>query len=160
MAIERDTANLKTLSASMALVFVLGLIVGGLAVYTVTRDPDLPRQETVVGRVTAVNSDRTGFGFATDDGRKTGFGVFETEGQSAIDVGARLRLVVVDGDGYQVVVRLLQSSSAVAVADPHQHLYCQRAGGTLRAPGAGEAALATGTYIRPAVKGPHSRRVG
>lgn len=105
MAIERDTANLKTLSASMALVFVLGLIVGGLAVYTVTRDPDLPRQETVVGRVTAVNSDRTGFGFATDDGRKTGFGVFETEGQSAIDVGARLRLVVVDGDGYQVVVR-------------------------------------------------------
>ena len=54
--------------------------------------------------MTAVNNDGTAFGFATDDGRKTGFAIFEAEGSGAIDVGARLRLIVVDGDGYQVVV--------------------------------------------------------
>jgi hypothetical protein len=106
MRAQPDTADVKTFAASAALVFILGAILGGFTVYLVTRDPDLPVQETVIGTVTAVNSDRSAFGFATDDGRKAGFGVFGTEGAEAIEVGARLRLVVVDGDGYQVVVRV------------------------------------------------------
>jgi len=81
-----------------------GLAVGGLAVYAATPRSSLPRQQIVTGTVTAVNSDRTAFGFATDGGQKTGFGLFETQGAAAIRVGTRLRLVVVDGDGYQVVV--------------------------------------------------------
>ncbi len=85
-----------------------GLAVGGVAVYAATPRSSLPRQQIVTGTVTAVNSDRTAFGFATDGGQKTGqktgFGLFETQGAAAIRVGTRLRLVVVDGDGYQVVV--------------------------------------------------------
>jgi hypothetical protein len=83
---------------------VIGLTVGGLVVYFVMRGPSLPRQRVVVGEVTAVNNDGTAFGFATDDDGNIGFGTFQTKGRDAIRVGARLRLVVVEGDGYQVVV--------------------------------------------------------
>jgi hypothetical protein len=87
----------------VAIALVVGLAVGGLAVYAAT-PRSLPRQHIVTGTVTAVNGDRTAFGFATDGGQKTGFGLFETQGAAAIRVGTRLRLVVVDGDAYQVVV--------------------------------------------------------
>lgn len=93
----------------VTLAVVVGLLIGmagGVsATYLAMRGPELPRQEVVIGRVTAVNSDRSAFGFATDDGDKTGFPVSETEGADAIHVGARLRLVVLYGDGYQVLVR-------------------------------------------------------
>lgn len=88
----------------VAIALVVGLAVGGLAIYAATPRSALPRQQIITGTVTAVNSDRTAFGFATDGGQNTGFGLFETQGGAAIRGGTRLRLVVVDGDGYQVVV--------------------------------------------------------
>lgn len=97
--------RLGPIALAVAVGLLIGMAGGILATFLVMRGPDLPRQEVVIGRVTAVNSDRSAFGFATDEGDKTGFPVSETEGADAIQVGARLRLVVLYGDGYQILVK-------------------------------------------------------
>jgi hypothetical protein len=51
-----------------------------------------------------VSSDGDKFGFATAEGQ-IGFGLADTRGADSIHDGARLRLLVVDGDGYQMVAR-------------------------------------------------------
>jgi hypothetical protein len=84
--------------------FLAGLLVGATLVFVSTGlgKNDLPKESSVTGTVGTLNSDRTAFSFVTDEGGQTGFSI-APDGAESIKPGADLTLVIVEGDGYQVV---------------------------------------------------------
>jgi hypothetical protein len=84
---------------------VAGTIVGAILMLVVRGNDRLPREESILGTVTQVTSDGDAFGFETDAGEKIGLPIpGPPEEVDDIHVGAHLRLEVVEGSGYQVVV--------------------------------------------------------
>lgn len=100
---DRASAGLRTRQL-VAGALVLGLVVGAGSVFLGgwSLHDHLPRETTVSGTVGILNSDGTAFSFATDDGRKIGFSAVG-DGFGNVKPGAHLRLLLVDGDGYEVV---------------------------------------------------------
>jgi hypothetical protein len=80
---------------------LLGILIGASAVFFGTGNG--PSSEMrVTGTVGIISSSRTGFSFTTDDGRHIGFGM-APDAVELVKPGAHITLLVVEGDGYQVV---------------------------------------------------------
>jgi hypothetical protein len=80
---------------------ILGVLIGASAV-SFGRGNGSPSEMRVTGTVGIISTSRTGFSFTTDDGRHIGFGM-TPDGVELIKPGAHITLLVVEGDGYQVV---------------------------------------------------------
>jgi len=84
----------------------VGVLVGASVTFLVGRSSERvrPSETTVTGTVGVINSSRTGFSFVTDDGANTSFSM-ASDDAAVIRPGAHLSLLVVSGDGYQIVAR-------------------------------------------------------
>lgn len=90
-------------------IFVAGFVAGGA--FMAARQPDLPRQYEVTGTVTALNATGDAFAIRTADGQVLGFQLgYETEGAELIEMGRRVRLTVLAGDGLSEIVGRVEAA--------------------------------------------------
>lgn len=101
------------LVAWATLVFVAGFVAGAGSM--AARRPGLPRQYEVTGTVTALNATGDAFAIRTADGEVLGFQLgYETEGAELIEMGRRVRLTVLAGDGLSEIVGRVEPAGGTA----------------------------------------------
>ncbi|GBC86769.1 hypothetical protein HRbin12_00768 [bacterium HR12] len=94
-------------------VFLAGFLAGVAVMGVATRGPALPRQYEVTGTVTALNARGDAFAIRTADGEVLGFALgYETEGADLVEVGRRVRLTVLAGDGISEIVARVERVGA------------------------------------------------